>query len=731
MSSIQQPNTPVDTAELSAAQKRLNARLGAFRSRVRSHLLVDGLARFVAIVLGLAMLSLILDRWLNLSAPVRVVGTLAGLGAIGYAAWRFLILPTKFDDDLVSLAAALDQKASAQPAHKPVAPHVATVLQLPDLLGDENAVSPIMVRSAVLRSDQALTGVNFESHLNRKRFQTAASLVVILLVLPTLWSALNPSLAGLWLRRWFLASSQPWPRNTVMVIEGLRDGRIVVPRGEPWMLRVAIKDSSVVPDSVALRTKPAGASWSSVAMTRFSDKDFRYDFAPQQEPMSIRLIAGDDDTGTISVEPVDRPRVADLTLTARHPAAKEAQVFHFSGRDTDPSFLARTEIELDVTAASPVSEARITNATAQPSGLVRQSETRYTAKWTHDKPVTLQIELVDAATGLASLPVPVSVGLRVDQPPRVTLAFTGVRQRITPQAKIPLSLGARDESAITQAGLEMKIDIVEASGSATQPSATQPDTTQPASSGPPATKLTLFGPTMNSKEKEVLGKHTLEVASLKAPVGAILNITGVAQDDCFAGAQTGRSRTVGFRVVSPEELFRDILVRQQAERVRFRRTRDEAQKLKETIEKAETPEAMSQAARQVRQLMRDSARTHANLTDLLTEMKLNALGGKESYDLMENNVLAPLKKLQDELMSTQRDALDALSQKVDTQARKDAADREERIAGTMTEILRQMSQWDSFVDVINQLNEVIKIETGVKEQTEKEHKKTIEGVFNP
>lgn len=68
---------------------------------------------------------------------------------------------------------------------------------------------------------------------------------------------------------------------------------------------------------------------------------------------------------------------------------------------------------------------------------------------------------------------------------------------------------------------------------------------------------------------------------------------------------------------------------------------------------------------------------------------------------------------------------------MDARARKDAADREERIASTMTDILRQMAQWDSFVDVINQLNEVIKIETGVKEQTEKEHKKTIEGVFNP
>ena len=48
----------------------------------------------------------------------------------------------------------------------------------------------------------------------------------------------------------------------------------------------------------------------------------------------------------------------------------------------------------------------------------------------------------------------------------------------------------------------------------------------------------------------------------------------------------------------------------------------------------------------------------------------------------------------------------------------------------MTEILKQMSQWDSFVDVINQLNEIIKLETKVKQSTEQMKKKQTEGVFD-
>jgi hypothetical protein len=47
----------------------------------------------------------------------------------------------------------------------------------------------------------------------------------------------------------------------------------------------------------------------------------------------------------------------------------------------------------------------------------------------------------------------------------------------------------------------------------------------------------------------------------------------------------------------------------------------------------------------------------------------------------------------------------------------------------MKDILKNMSQWDSFVDVLNQLNEVIKIQTHVKETTETLKTKQTESIF--
>jgi hypothetical protein len=48
----------------------------------------------------------------------------------------------------------------------------------------------------------------------------------------------------------------------------------------------------------------------------------------------------------------------------------------------------------------------------------------------------------------------------------------------------------------------------------------------------------------------------------------------------------------------------------------------------------------------------------------------------------------------------------------------------------MKTILQQMAQWDSFVDVLNQLDGIIKLETTVKETSEKLQHKESEDLFD-
>ena len=60
----------------------------------------------------------------------------------------------------------------------------------------------------------------------------------------------------------------------------------------------------------------------------------------------------------------------------------------------------------------------------------------------------------------------------------------------------------------------------------------------------------------------------------------------------------------------------------------------------------------------------------------------------------------------------------------------DARELQKQIVATMEKILEQMSQWESFVDVVNQLREVMKLQGKVLESTEDVRKKRTKGLFD-
>ena len=158
---------------------------------------------------------------------------------------------------------------------------------------------------------------------------------------------------------------------------------------------------------------------------------------------------------------------------------------------------------------------------------------------------------------------------------------------------------------------------------------------------------------------------------------------------------------------------------------------DEAKKLKDRIAGATTQQAASEAARDHRAIQHEVLRITNALSQGVTEMKLNQLGNRDAWELMDNKVLGPLKKLNDDTMNQQKDALDSL-QANDASGRAAAVAREDQIINTMQDVLKQMAQWDSFVDVLNQLNEIIKLENSVHQSTDSLRKKQTEGVFeNP
>ena len=714
--------SPLD--RLRQAQHEIVARLARVRRRVRVRLLVEGLAILLAEAAGLALLAFWADHTFRLGVPARIGLLVVAAAVLIYETWRRLVGPVRWRLSLISLAGALGRHASGGERH--VAARVASVMELPRLLEGPSPPSAAMVERAVDRCHSALAGVNFDAALDRGRIGTMWALMAAALLIPAVLVAIFPEPAGLWARRLFLLSHEPWPQNTYLEVADLHDGRIVVPRGEPYVLKARAHDGSVAPDRITLTIRSQDKT--SVLMKEFGKNDFRHDFAVVEQPLELELEGGDDDFGPILLEPVDRPRITNLELTAQHPRQKEAEKHSFNGGDADLTFLVKTRLALAIAANVPLAEMRLKPQSKHPApaDLHRLDATHFLVQWNQEGPAKFDLELVAADSGLVSIPVPVSIGLKVDQPPRITLAYSGVHPRITAQAKIPLTVDARDDFGLAAVALAIKDETPDPADAAKliPHSATQP--LFPLKDGTAVER--------DSLPPELQFKPSVDVGAMKLPVGALVSLTADATDDCYTGPQTTHSRTVTFRIVPAEELFREILQRQQAERVRFRKQLEEAEKLRDAIGAAADAKQVADLTRRQRGFQRETLRILTSLTESLAEIKLNGLGTPESHELMQRNVLNPLTGLQNELVGPQTAALDALTpppgEPPDPAKVQVAAARQDQITDRMKTILKQMAQWDSFVDVLNQLDQIIKLETQVKEQTEQMLKKETEGLFD-
>jgi hypothetical protein len=709
------PAADYDFTDLHVARRALQKRFDAFARKIRATLLLEQMAKWLALVIALALATFILDRTFRLSLIARR-GLLVTFLLIVVARIWSLRWPLRLRLSPDVLASALEKSAGQS-----IAARTATLLGFPSIASP--LVSQSMMASAMNRCRESLAGINFVDQLDPRRRRIALRAIVAMLIASLGLIFASPSSARLWAARLFAGSNQPWPQRTFLQVAGLPDANsMIVPRDEHFVLRASAKPQSVWPSSVAIRWRQTGAPAVSTQLTQFGPNDFRYDFPPLQSDATVELSGGDDRFGPFTVRPVDRPRITSLRLTSQHPTESRPQVHNFSGEDSsDLSFLPFTRLALSFTANIPIAQVHLTSSTTRPvaGDLQRQSDCQFEITWQHFAPMQLQLELTSAEGNLTSAPTNLVIALKTDKPPRTTLGFSGVRQHITPQATIPLVAEARDDYAVEHMELQIRTEVAEseASGKFKTTATTQP----------------LFGPSTrpdDPKETYVRQTHSFIVSQHALQPGHLLTFTASATDNCYPQPQTSSSREVTFRVVRPEELFKEILIRQQSERARFRKQFKEAQSIRQDVGTATSSDAISQLARRHRAMQREVGRVQSVLADSLTEMRLNALGNADAYQLMEKGVLAPMKALDEQLMTPQRDALESLAP-ADPAALAAIRDRQDQIISRMQSILQQMAQWDSFIDVLNQLSEIIRLENQVQQGTSQLKKQQTEGVFDP
>ncbi|MCA9025785.1 MAG: hypothetical protein KDA86_11310 [Planctomycetaceae bacterium] len=759
---------PLDSrTSLTDLRERLVSRLSAVRRAMRAHFVAEAGAWVVSTLVALLALSLLLDWWLELSRVGRAGYAVVGFGLLGWIAWRYMVQPLSLSLAPLDVAAAVDRSRSAS-AREAVAPRVASVLQLPDHMNQPRGSSTDMIENAVRHNFASLEGVDFRSALNGKHLATSLGITLATLVLPMLFSLAAPGPARLWAARWLQGSDQPWPRNTRIEVIGVEDGRYVVPRGEPSSLQVLVHDKESPTEIVHMRMRSSSGRDETITLTRFEEGDFRYDLPPLQQTVSVDIWGGDGRAEPFQIVPIDRPRITDLKLTATHPRLSEPQVFGFTGEEGSVRLLPQTAAVLELTSNVPVSMIEIENDGPGPHEFRQTGETTFVTEWTHDGPVKMRISMTSQEAGLVSHPRPLTIGEQPDRQPRLSLRHSGVRQRITPVATIPMEVIARDDFGVKRVALlvempskgtsdleeevfdEQSVDDEPADDEAETDSidsdneshaadeSSQENVSDEEPSGAnisgdmgaiPDNAIVLFGPQEPATETAVEQSHSIEVGDLKVGAGGVVSVQALAEDDCFTGSQLTQSRKTVFRVVSPEELFKEIRLRQQQLRARLRKQYDGAIVLRDSIRTATLPDDASTLLRTHQLIRREVGQVSRALDATVLEMRLNKLGGPESWDLIETNVLEPLTRLHDSEMELQRQSLVSLTGS-EPESIEQIANQQQSLVDSLKRILDNMAQWDSFIDVVNQLNAVIKLETNVRQETEALRQEQVEDIFD-
>jgi hypothetical protein len=452
--------------------------------------------------------------------------------------------------------------------------------------------------------------------------------------------------------------------------------------------------------------------------THYAAGQFRYELPPLTGPAEISVTGGDDWFGPVKIEPIDRPAVESLTVLARAPGRSDPETYRADDAEKQLLFLPTTRLELEFTSTQPLTSARVVvSGTDGGPELERRDDRRCRLSWEMKEPVTFEFQLV-SQSGLSSKPHFLTIGILNDRPPRLTLRSSGVGRRVTPTARIPLHLRAIDDFGVAELSLELEETRIVDSKPAT------------AAHRPLEEK---FAAEAGSKLPPDVEREPVAALSEYALIpGASVRIRGKATDACVLGTQSAESRWLSFQVVSAEELFYEILTRQREQRARFAKALETAKGQLEALGKVAAAAEAAPLVRVHQGLTRQVWQVAGALNGTLQEMTLNDLASATARELLATSIIKPLRELHETPLADMRTKLEALAggDSIDEERREAAIAAQTAANQQMQRILDQMSQWESFVDVVNQLRHVITAEDKIRASTEETQKKQIKDVFD-
>ncbi len=698
-------------------QAGIRAKLRGLRRLLRIRLVGEALAWLVVAVIAVIFITMGIDFALRLpERPLRGGIMIVGLMAIAWVMWRQLLWPLRApmsDDDLALLV---------ERHYGELADRLISTVQFDRWESEASLASRAMIAHTAEQANELAAHIDFTKTVERPNMWRVLGIAASAAAILVGFAVWQTDAMYLWCQRNVLLADVDWPQDNYIDVQG---NNFKVVRGDDLTVEILSDPAATPPPYVMLY-----AHFPSVGKTEAKiDPDpadrnrFAKTFRSVTEPFTFYVIGGDDRRDrrkghTVTV--IDPPALRKIHFIVEYPPYMKRPVGHFDG----------TQASLPVPLASKVTiQGEATKDLSSAKFILESTDDK------RDKPGRMNIENI-ATPGGEQRPRGVSgqfeltkldgtrarilrfllkdtdgyknrrgstyvVQILSDRAPSVDVKKSGVGPAVTPIAIIPLKISAKDDHGVTalRAGatvknrkLEMKSDPVEFT---------------------------------SADPRRLSARHNLDLQERNLQPGDVIGVTAEADDTMpkeMGGPNTGKSGTLEFRIVKPEELMAELVRRQKALRQEFM----ENIKLQydawvKTMAAADaipddevTPEArrwLGVSAGLQTSVGAECARSAEMFAAILEEMENNRLGSAHDHKQMRDGIVNALKALGKPIRKITA-ALNEVA-KIDSattvkEKTLEIADLQEGIRKEMELIRDRMEKLESRQELANQLEMIIK-----------------------
>ena len=423
---------------------------------------------------------------------------------------------------------------------------------------DPEQGAPALQQSVIERARRSLQDSNLETVVSTRPLVVAAICALLCCLAAAGAVAGNPDHAALALERLIFASTAAdWPREHTLVLLNDRGRSLLTPsvpiesaRGEPVTIYIDDLGAHLPDDATLHLAYPNGAREAlplkHTTMTRPPGRERTVGFAvlpALTEKLYVRATGGDDRRMpwyTYHFSP--RPTVEQLTITTIAPEYLGGDVATRSAESGNLECIVGSHVRIDAKANTRLASVRLCRDGEPPRELALARDARsFHVEFPLDRieRFAYWFELT-AESGLrSSIAERFEVVAAVDQAPVVTILQPASDQTVTPIARLPVSINARDSHQIVR----MRLAVSELPGSVE-------DRFHPLPTPTTAPETTV--------------DSTLEISELGLPAGREFSIRAEAFDaNADSGREPGRSDARTVRIIPADEKLQELRSRQQ------------------------------------------------------------------------------------------------------------------------------------------------------------------------